>query len=102
MMTTWYLHVRKSDYAVLAVEFLPPPGVRQVRSEGVRYRILKRATLGSSVQLPVQVLLDGIDLNGAPTGHVRVTRMRITIRGAYEPALFLHPIRLQAIEEGMN
>jgi len=102
MMTTWYLHVRRSDHTVLAIEFIPPPGVREVSSEGIRYRYLKRANLGSSIQLPVQVLLDGIDLNGAPTGHVRVTRMRITIRGAYEPALFLHPVRLQAIEEGME
>ena len=102
MTTTWYLHVRRSDHQVLGIEFLPPPEVRQVRSEGVRYRTLKRATLGSSIQLPVQLLLDGIDLNGAPTGHVRVTKMRLTIRGLYEPALFLHPMQLEEIEGSMD
>ena len=102
MSTTWYLHVRRSDYQVLSVEFLPPPDVRQVRSEGVRYRYLKRAPLGASVQLPIQLLLDGIDLNGAPTGHVRVTRERITLRGPFEPALFVHPTRLKQIEDGME
>jgi len=102
MTTTWYVHIRRSDHQVLGIEFLPPPEVRQVRSEGVRYRILKRATLGTSVQLPIQILLDGIDLNGAPTGHVRVTRARATIRGLYEPALFLHPMQLEEIEGNMD
>ncbi len=102
MTTTWYVHIRRSDHQVVGIEFLPPPEVRQVRSEGVRYRILKRATLGSSVQLPVQMLLDGIDLNGAPTGHVRVTKMRLTLRGLYEPALFLHPVQLEEIEGSMD
>ncbi len=102
METTWYVHIRRSDHQVLGIEFLPPPEIRQVRSEGVRYRILKRTTLGSEIQLPIQVLLDGIDLNGAPTGHVRVTRMRATIRGLYEPALFLHPVQLEEIEGNMD
>ena len=57
---------------------------------------------GTSVQLPIQVLLDGIDLNGSPTGHVRVTKMRTTIRGPYQPALFVHPTQLDEIERGMN
>lgn len=102
MSTTWFLHVRRSDHEVISVEFLPPPEIRQVRSEGVRYRYLKSATLGASIRLPVQLLLDGIDINGAPTGHVRVTRERITVRGPFEPALFLHPVRLDAIEDGMQ
>jgi hypothetical protein len=102
MSTTWHAHIRRSDFTLISAEFLPPPEVRQVRGEGVRYRFLKHITIGASVKLPVQVLLDGIDLNGAPTGHVRVTRERITVRGPFEPALFVHPIRLQAIEEDMQ
>ncbi len=102
MSTTWFLHIRRSDFEIVSLEFLPPPEIQQVRSEGVRYRFLKRTTLGASVQLPVQLMLDGIDLNGAPTGHVRVTRERITVRGPFEPALFLHPLRLKSIEDGME
>jgi hypothetical protein len=102
MATTWYLHVRKSDFKALGVEFIPPQEVRTVRSEGIRYRPLKWMSLGSGVQIPVQVLLDGIDVNGAATGHVRVTRMGVKVRGAYEPALFIDPIRLQQIEESME
>jgi len=97
MATTWYLHVRQQDSSLLAAEFLPPPGVRDVRSEGIRYRVLKQAPIGSGVMLPVQVLLDGIDLNGSPTGHVRVTKMQVSVRGPYDPKLFLHPLEVQAM-----
>jgi hypothetical protein len=98
MATTWYLYLRKDSGALLAAEFFPPPGVRDVRSEGIRYRVLKQTAIGSGVQLPVQVLLDGIDANGAPTGHVRVTKMQITVRGPYDQKLFLHPLEVQALE----
>ena len=102
MATTWYVHVAKSDGRLLAAEFFPPPGVRQVRSEGIRYRVLKRTTIGANAQLPVQVLLDGIDVNGAPTGHVRVTKMQVRLRGPFDPTLFLNPLQLEAIEGSMD
>jgi hypothetical protein len=102
MATTWHLHIHKDTGALLAAEFLPPPGVRDVRSEGIRYRVLKQAPIGSGAQLPVQVLLDGIDLNGSPTGHVRVTKMQTTVRGPFDPKLFLHPVELQALEDRKN
>lgn len=102
MATTWYFHIRKDDGALLAAEFLPPPGVRDVRSEGIRYRVLKQAPIGSGVQLPVQVLLDGIDPGGSPTGHVRVTKMQVTVRGPYDPKLFLHPLEVQVLEESKD
>lgn len=102
METTWHVYVRKSDNVLLAAEFFPPDSVRQIRPEGIRYRVIKRTTIGSGVRLPAQVLLDGIDENGAPTGHVRVTKLQIKVRGPFEPALFLHPDQLEAIEEGMN
>jgi hypothetical protein len=102
MSTTWYLYVRQSDYKALGVEFFPPHEVRTVRSEGIRYRPLQTTTLGSGVEIPVQVLLDGIDVSGQPTGHVRITKLGVTVRGPYEPTLFIDPIRLQQIEEGME
>lgn len=102
MATTWYLYIRKDNGALLAAEFFPPPGVRDVRSEGIRYRVLKQAPIGSGALLPVQVLLDGIDLNGSPTGHVRVTKMQTTVRGPSDPKLFLHPVELQVLEDRKN
>ncbi|HOC43304.1 MAG TPA: hypothetical protein PKJ99_09875 [Thermoanaerobaculales bacterium] len=102
MSTTWYLHIRKDSGALLAAEFLPPPSVREVRSEGIRYRVLKHGAIGAGTQLPVQVLLDGIDLNGSPTGHVRITKMQVTVRGPFDPSLFLHPLELQALEDRMD
>jgi hypothetical protein len=102
MNTTWYLYVRKADFTMLGVEFIPPPEVRAVRSEGIRYRPLKWVSLGSGAQLPAQVLLDGIDIHGAPTGHVRVTNLGITVQGGYDPTLFIDPDRLQQIEDGMD
>jgi hypothetical protein len=101
MGTTWHLHVRRSDYAVLGIEFLPPEEFRKVATEGVRYRPLKFTNL-SGAKIADQVLLDGIDFDGSPTGHVRVTKMSFTQRGPYDPALFLHPDVLAAIEEGME
>jgi len=102
MATTWHLHVRKDNGALLAAEFLPPPSVREVRGEGVRYRVLKQAAIGSGAQVPVQVLLDGIDLHGSPTGHVRVTKMQFSVRGPFDPSLFLHPLELEALEKRMD
>ena len=68
----------------------------------IRYRVLKQAAIGSGAQLPVQVLLDGIDLNGSPTGHVRVTKMQVTVRGPFDPKLFLSPQELEALEDRMD
>jgi len=102
MATTWYLHIRQDDGSLLAAEFVPPPEVRTVSSEGIRYRVLKQAPIGSGVQLPVQVLLDGIDLNGSPTGHVQVTKMQVTVRGPYDRTLFLSPAELEALEDRMD
>lgn len=102
METTWHLHVRQDDGSLMTAEFMPPQEIRQVANEGIRYRALTHTTLGSGAQLPVQVLLDGIDALGSPTGHVRVTKIQIRVRGPFEPALFLHPDRLAAIEDALD
>jgi hypothetical protein len=98
MTTTWHIVVRQSDYTLMTVEFLPPIDLRKVQKEGVRYRTLTTETI-EGVQLPRQVLLDGIDFRRTPTGHVRVVKVTTHVRGPFEPALFLHPDRLEALEE---
>jgi hypothetical protein len=94
MGTTWQLYVNRSDHSVLAIEFLPPPEFRAVATEGVRYRILRSTELDGAT-IPDQVFLDGIDPDGSPTGHVRVTRMSFTRDPAEDQRLFTDPDLLE-------
>jgi hypothetical protein len=70
-----------------------------VHPEGVQYTVVASATV-DDVILPTQMLMDGIDSNGVPTGHVSV--VKITSKALYEPgiAYFLHPEKLAALEDG--
>jgi hypothetical protein len=99
MNTDWRMTVRRSDHALLAAEFLPPVEFRKVTTEGVRYRYLQHATIGG-VRLPTQVLLDGIDFDRVENGHVRVTKVKPSPRGPFDPELFVDPRRLEALAGG--
>jgi len=101
MTTTWHLVVRRSDLQLISAEFLPPRDYRSVRAEGVRYRFLRRNEL-EGVWLPSRVLLDGIDLDRSPTGHVRVVELQASVRGPFEPALFINPLELEEFEERIS
>lgn len=90
MNTDWLLTVRKEDHALLAAEFVPPVEYRKVQNEGVRYRYLKHADI-DGVRLPTQVLLDGINFDGIENGHVRVTKVAVSVRGEYDSDLFVAP-----------
>jgi hypothetical protein len=98
MNTTWHLVVRRSDYSLVSAEFLPPLETRKLEKEGVRYRTLK-STPVEGVPLPSEMLLDGIDFSRTPNGHIRIVKLTPRVRGPYEPALFVNPQRLDAIEE---
>lgn len=98
MNTTWHLVVRRSDYSLVSAEFLPPVETRKLESEGVRYRTLE-STPVEGVPLPSEMLLDGIDFLRRPNGHIRIVKLTPRVRGAYEPALFINPQRLEALEE---
>jgi hypothetical protein len=99
MNTEWLLTVRRSDHTVVAAEFLPPVEFRKVTTEGVRYRYLQHATI-DGVRLPTQVLLDGIDFDRVENGHVRVTKIKPSVRGPFEAELFVDPRRLELLEGG--
>lgn len=99
MNTDWLFTVRRSDHVLLAVEFLPPVEYRTAQNEGVRYRYLQHADV-EGVRLPTQVLLDGISFDGVETGHVRVTKITPSVRGSFDPELFVDPRRLEALEDG--
>jgi hypothetical protein len=100
MNTEWLLTVRRSDHALLAAEFLPPTEFRKVTTEGVRYRYLQHGTI-EEVRLPTQVVLDGIDFERVENGHVRVTKIKPSIRGPFDPELFVDPRRLELLEGGV-
>jgi hypothetical protein len=99
MSTTWKIFISRQDHLVLGAEFLPPEEFRQARGEGVRYRILKREVV-DGIQLPTQVLLDGIDFNGMENGHVRVTKLAFSTVGPFDPAVFMHPDALAKLDAG--
>ena len=98
MNTVWYVPANRADGSYGAVEFLPPVELRNVNDEGVRYRPLKHETHGG-VKLITQMLMDGLDFSWVPNGHVRVTKTDITTGGRFDPRLFFHPERLDALEE---
>ena len=100
MNTEWLLTVRRSDHTLVAAEFLPPVEFRKVTTEGVRYRYLRHATI-DGVRLPTQVLLDGIDFDRVENGHVRVTKIKPSIRGPFDPELFVDPRKLEILEGGI-
>jgi hypothetical protein len=97
MDTTWKVFFSRDDGSVLGAEFLPPESFHAVRDEGVRYIILSRAEVDGLV-LPTQVLLDGIDTQARPTGHVRVTKIDTTTIGPYDRGIFIHPDEQAKIE----
>lgn len=99
MIATWNVYIGRADNVVLGAEFLPPKEFHAVLEEGVRYRFLKWQEL-DGLKIAAQVLLDGIDLNGAENGHVRVTKMTSTNAGPLDLSLFLHPDEQERLDAG--
>ncbi len=99
MLTTWKVFISRADYLVLGAEFLPPDEFRAVTDEGIRYRFLKRQDV-DGLNLPAQVLLDGIDLSGVENGHVRVTKISAQTVGPLDLGLFINPEDAARIDAG--
>lgn len=99
MLTTWKIFVSRADNSVLGAEFLPPDEYRAVTDEGIRYRILKRQNV-DGLNLPAQILLDGIDLSGAENGHVRVTKITAQTVGPLDLGLFINPEDAARLDAG--
>jgi hypothetical protein len=78
MSTTWKVFISRADQ------------FRAVTDEGIRYRILKRQNV-DGLNLPAQVLLDGIDLAGVENGHVKVTKITAQTAGPLDLGLFINP-----------
>lgn len=99
MLTTWKVFISRADNLVLGAEFLPPAEFHAVTDEGIRYRILKRQDV-DGLNLPAQVLLDGIDLNGVENGHVKVTKISAQTVGPLDLALFINPDDAARLDAG--
>ena len=96
--TTWHLVVAKDDFSILSLEFVPSVEFQKVEREGIRYRILKHEDV-EGAQIATWFLLNGINAQRQESGHVRVSKVTPTVRGPWEPALFMHPNELAKLEE---
>lgn len=96
--TTWHLIVAKDDSSILSLEFVPSVEFQKVEREGIRYRILQHEDVGGA-QIATWFLLNGINAQRQESGHVRVSKVTPTVRGPWEPALFMHPDELAKLEE---
>jgi hypothetical protein len=100
MNVTWQIYASKKDGAFLGAEFQPPlEYAAKVGAEGVRYRVLATQKV-DGVTLPSQILMEGIDAKGHPSGHNRTVKIAASIRGPWDAALFMDPRKVEAIEEG--
>lgn len=97
LTTTWVMVVAQNDYSLLSLEFIPPPQYRDVSPTGIRYRVLKQQEIGGAM-VPEQLLAVGISALGQESGHVRVTKIKASVHGAWDATLFLSPEQLDALE----
>lgn len=97
MVTTWSVFISREDHLVLGAEYLPIEEFLAVIDEGIRYRYLKRQDV-DGINLAAQVLLDGIDINGAENGHVRVTKLAAETIGPLDLSLFISPDKAAKME----
>lgn len=97
MLTTWRVFITRDDHLVLGADYLPVRELLEVVDEGIRYRYLKRQEV-DGINLAAQVLLDGIDINGAENGHVRVTKLVAETIGPMDLSLFISPDKAAKME----
>jgi len=98
MTTTWIMVVAKDDYSLISIEFAPAPAYREVSPVGIRYRVLKQMDLeGASVV--EQMLAVGINSRYQESGATRVTKIKPSVRGPWDPTLFLSPAQLATLEK---
>jgi hypothetical protein len=98
MATTWILVVAKDDYSIVSLEFAPAAEFRDVAPVGVKYRILKQKNLDGA-KIAEQILAVGIDSQYLESGAHRVTKIEPSVRGPWDPTLFLSPEQLEALEQ---
>jgi hypothetical protein len=96
--TSWLMVVDQEDASLVTMEFYPGPQFRDVSPVGVRYRVLEYQEVAGA-KIPKQILAVGINAHGVESGHTRVTSIEASVHGPWDPALFLSPAQLEALEE---
>jgi hypothetical protein len=98
LTTTWLMLVDQQDASLVAIEFVPPPQYRDVSPVGMRWRVLEYQEIGGA-KVPEQILAVGINARGEESGHSRVIRIKASVRGPWDPKLFLSPAQIEALEK---
>lgn len=98
LTTTWLMVVAQDDYSLLSLDFVPHPQYRDISAEGIRYRVLTQQDV-QGAKVPEQLLLAAISPLGQESGHVRVTKIKASVHGSWDPALFLSPAQLEFLEK---
>jgi hypothetical protein len=65
---------------------------------GVRYRVIKYQEVEGAM-IPEQILAVGINHRGEESGQSRVTKIKASVHGRWDPVLFLSPAQIEALEE---
>lgn len=99
MVTAWTVHVDRSTYEVVALEYMPPFEQLKAGFEGARYRILKTTEV-AGLTLPSIILIEGLYDDGTENGHTRTMRIDVKPSNRAEMELFMDPVSLEAFESG--
>lgn len=99
MNTVWHVLIAKKDHRVVAAEFQPPAQYRSVQLEGVRYRYESFAKI-KGCSLPSEVLIEGIDANGAPNSHFAKLELTMKPVSDVPRTTFVHPKVLERLDKG--
>ena len=98
LTTSWLMVVDQQDASLITIEFFPSPEFRKVSPVGTRYRVLDYQEIGGA-KVPERILAVGINARGEESGHSRVTTIKASIHGPWDPKLFLSPAQLEALEK---
>lgn len=96
--TSWLMVVDQQDASLVTMEFFPSPEFRDVSPVGVRYRVIEYQEVAGAM-IPEQILAVGINYRGEESGNSRVTRIKASVHGKWDPVLFLSPTQIEALEE---
>lgn len=95
----WDVLVSPDDHRFIAARFLPVEGFAEAKNEGLQIEILETKKV-NGVTLPTRIMMKGINQSGQPTGMEREVTIKTTVLLEPNPALFIRPDLLEALEEG--
>jgi hypothetical protein len=94
----WQVFFAREDSRFLSAGYLPVEKYIDVQPEGMQYRVLETQEI-QGVTLPKVVQVEGLDKNGRTNRHGRTAQITAEVLNEPNPALFIHPEKLKALEE---